>query len=79
MTALLRAASDKNWREVSKLVLHGADPSAVDGQGLTALHYAAFDGSMELARTLLEHGPASLVLCEAPGGETCLWVACANG
>ena len=28
---------------------------AVDDQGLTALHYAAIDGNLELARTLIEH------------------------
>ena len=50
MTALLRAASDNNWREVRKLILGGSDPSVADGQGLTALHYAAFDhGGANLA------------------------------
>ncbi len=78
MTALLRAACARNWREVRKLILDGADPSAADCQGLTALHYAAFDGSTKLAQTLLEHGPARLVFCEAPDGETSLWVACAK-
>ncbi len=62
-----------------RLVLGGADPSAADGQGFTVLHYAAIDGSPELVRTLLEHGPAHLVLCEALDGETSLWFACANG
>jgi ankyrin repeat protein len=66
MTALLRAASGLKWREVRKLILSGADPSGVDGQGLTVLHYTAFYGSAELARTLIEHGPAGLALREAP-------------
>ena len=79
MTALLRAASGNNWKEVRKLMLGGADPCVVDGQGLTAMHYAAFDGNMELAQTLLELGPAGLVFCEAAGGETCLYIACENG
>ena len=48
MPALLRAASDQNWREVRTLILSGADLSVADGQGLTALHYAAFYGSAEL-------------------------------
>ena len=79
MTALLRAASDQNWREVRKLILGGADPSVADGQGLTALDYAAFLGSSKLARTLIEHGPAGLVLGEAPDGRTSLFVACGRG
>ena len=61
MTALLRAASEGKWREVKKLVLGGADPSVADGQGMTALHYAAILGSTELAQTLIEHGPAGLI------------------
>ena len=76
MTALLRAASDNNWREVRKLILGGADPSVADGQGLTALHYAAFyHGGAKLARTLIEHGPAGLVLGESSGGLTSLILA----
>ncbi len=79
MTALLRAASDQNWREVRKLILGGADPIVADGQGLTALHYAAFYDSVELAQILIQHGPARLVLCEAPDGETSLRLACEMG
>ncbi len=68
MTILLRAASNNNWREVKKLILAGADPSVADDQGLTALHYAAICGNMELARVLIDDGPAGLVYCEAPSG-----------
>ncbi len=77
MTALLRAASDQKLRVVRKLMLGGADPTVSDGQGQTALHYAAFYGSVELAQTLIQHGQAWIVLCEAPGGETkaCTWPA----
>jgi ankyrin repeat protein len=49
MTALLRAASDNNRREAVTLILSGADPSVADGQGLTALHYAEYDGRVEFA------------------------------
>ena len=76
MTALLQAAANNDRIKVKELIRSGSDPSAADGQGLTALHYAAIDGNTKLARILLEHGPAGLVLCEAPGGETSLWCAC---
>jgi espin len=76
MTALLRAASANNWKEARKLVLSGADPSVADDQGLTALHYAAFYGSSALAQTLIDHGPAGIVFCEAPRGGTSLHLAC---
>ena len=33
MTALLRAASGNNWKEVRRLMLCGADPSVADSQG----------------------------------------------
>jgi hypothetical protein len=49
MTAQLRAVSYHNWREVKNLILGGADPLVTDGKGLTALHYAAFYGSVGLA------------------------------
>ena len=62
-----------------KLIFGGADLSVVDGQGLTVLHYAAYFGNTELARTLIEHESAGLVLCEAPGGETSLCLACQSG
>ena len=79
ITALLRAASNIDRREVKKLILDGADPSVADGQGLTALHYAAILGSRDLAGTLIEHGPAELVYREAPDEKTCLFLACAAG
>ncbi len=43
------------------------------------LHYAAYNGNKELARVLVQDGPARLVLPEAAGGETSLFVACARG
>ena len=79
MTALLRAASDQNRRDVMRLLKDGADPSVADAQGLRALDHAAFYGRTKLAQTLIEHGPAGLVFCESPGGETSLWIACAYG
>ncbi len=78
MTALLRAASAENCREVRKLILGGADPMVADCQGMTALHYAAHFGNTELVRTLIEHGPGGLLFCDAPGGETSLFIACAE-
>ena len=62
-----------------KFILDGEDPRFVDDQGLTALHYAAINGSEELARILVKHGPAGFIIQEAPGGVTSLWVACLHG
>jgi ankyrin repeat protein len=79
MTDILRAAANEIWREVKKLINGEAHLRVADGQGLTALHYAAFFGNMQLARILIEYGPAGLVFCEIPGGETSLHLACLNG
>jgi ankyrin repeat protein len=79
MTALLRAAYKMDWREVRKLIRGGADLNAKDDQGLTALHYAASFGSVELTRTLIEHGAAELAFHETPEGENSLAVACERG
>jgi hypothetical protein len=78
MTALLQAACVQNWREVRRLILDGADPSVSDGQGLMALHYAAFLGSKELTLTLIEHWPAWLFFCEIQDGTTSLHLSSAR-
>ena len=49
---------DNNWREVRPLVHNGAYPSVAEDQGLTAMHYIAVHGRVEVAQTLIEHGPA---------------------
>jgi ankyrin repeat protein len=38
------------------LVKEGADVVRYDGEGLTALHYAAYYGNVEIVRVLLELG-----------------------
>ena len=53
---LLRAASMGSPRAVEVLLRLGADPDAADQHGRTALHIAAEEGNVELARLLVYHG-----------------------
>jgi uncharacterized protein len=51
------AAANENSTELVHLLLEaGADPSARQGGGFTALHAAAQSGDAAMARDLLEHG-----------------------
>lgn len=49
------AAMRAQWDEVRELIDRGADVNAAQGDGMTALHWAARNGSLEVARLLLEH------------------------
>ena len=54
--ALLEAARKGDAPAVQKLLQQGADPNAAQGDGLTALHFAAQTGSLEVTRVLLAGG-----------------------
>jgi uncharacterized protein len=54
----------------------GVDVNATDRQGWTALHYAAQDYRVEIARQLLEHG--AQVNARDAHGNTPLWRAVFN-
>jgi ankyrin repeat protein len=51
--ALLDAARRGDIAAVKSLIKQGADPNAAQGDGLTALHLAAQQGNLEIAKALL--------------------------
>ena len=52
-----RAGSADAYAMVKALLEgHKADPNRPDGRGVTALHYAAFNGDLAVVDLLLEHG-----------------------
>jgi uncharacterized protein len=66
------------WRDnkerVEKLLAHGADVSAVDADGDTALHGAAKSGNVEILRLLLDKG-ANPNATNRQGGTPLMWTA----
>ena len=76
--AVADAASRGDVKDVSALVAKGADVNAPQGDGMTALHWAAMNGSTELAALLLQAGanpnPSTRV-----GGYTPLLLAAKQG
>jgi ankyrin repeat protein len=66
------------WRDnkerVEELLAHGADVSAVDADGDTALHGAAKSGNVEIMRLLLDKG-ANPNATNRQGGTPLMWVA----
>ena len=66
------------WRDnkerVEKLLAHGADVSAVDADGDTALHGAAKSGNVEIMKLLLDKG-ANPNATNNQGGTPLMWTA----
>jgi ankyrin repeat protein len=66
------------WRDnsarVEKLLAHGADVNAHDGDGDTALHGAAQTGNVEIMKRLLEKG-ADPNVKNKEGGTPLMWAA----
>ena len=66
------------WRDdkqrVEQLLAHGADVSAVDADGDTALHGAAKSGNVEIIRLLLDKG-ANPNATNRQGGTPLMWTA----
>jgi len=76
--SLLDAARDGDTDTVRLLLKSGADVSAAQGDGMTALHWAATQGDAELA-TLLLYAGANMQATTRLGGYTPLLLAAKAG
>ena len=72
------AAQNKNAVAVKKLLKEGADVNAAQGDGMTALHWAALNGDAEIAQMLLYAG-ANVGAKTRLGGYTPLHLAAQVG
>ena len=72
------AAQAKDTATIRKLIKEGGDVNAAQGDGMTALHYAALNGDAELAQTLLYAG-ANVGAKTRIGGYTPLHLAAQVG
>jgi ankyrin repeat protein len=72
------AAQSKNAAAVKKLLKEGADVNAAQGDGMTALHWAALNGDAEMASMLLYAG-ANVGARTRIGGYTPLHLAAQIG
>ena len=74
---LLAAARAGNGAVVRALLGQGADPDTAEGDGATALHWAAYWNDAETVEALLQKGARAEVSNDL--GVTPLWLACENG
>ena len=77
-SAIAEAAQSKDAAAVKKLLKEGADVNAAQGDGMTALHWAALNGDAELASMLLYAG-ANVGAKTRIGGYTPLHLAAQIG
>lgn len=77
-TPLADAAMRGDLDAVRELLKQGADVNAAHGDGMTALHWAADHGNVEMAR-ILAYAGAELDALTRVGGHTPLHVATASG
>ncbi len=77
-TALVDAAKHGNKDAVRRLLKDGADVNTGFGDGMTALHWAAQAGDVELATLLLRAG-ANVMATTRVGGYTPLLIASISG
>lgn len=73
---LSEAAKSGNADEVVTLVKQGAAVNATEGDGSTALHWAAYKDSLAIADRLIRAGAKANVTNDL--GATPLWAACMN-
>jgi ankyrin repeat protein len=77
-TRLSEAAMQGNSDEVRSLLKQKVDVDAAQGDGTTALHWAAFRDELEMVKLLLAAG-ANVKAATREGGITPLFMACTNG
>ncbi len=77
-SAIVDAAMQGDRATVERLLQAGSDVNAVQGDGMTALHWAAWHGQAELARAILAHG-ANVRAATELGGYTPLHLAAETG
>ena len=72
------AVQNDDQAAVTALLKQKADVNAAQGDGTTALHWAAFNDNLDLAKTLLAAG-ANVKATTRDGAITPLMMACRNG
>src|SRR5262249_45698388 len=77
-TRVADAARQGNRELVRTLLKQAADVNAAQGDGMTALHWAASKDDTEMAQLLLNAG-ANVGATTRLGGITPLWLAAQNG
>src|SRR6476659_9151120 len=77
-TPIADAARARDRDAVQKLLRGGADVNAAQGDGMTALHWAALNGDVELSEILLRAG-ATVAARTRLGGYTALALAAEAG
>src|SRR5437867_11425172 len=75
---LAEAARRADVEAVRSLLKQKVDVSAAQGDGMTALHWAAVNDDLEVARLLIEAG-ADVKATTRIGAQTPLFLACTNG
>src|SRR5437868_5356242 len=77
-TRLADAAMRGDKDAVRSLLKQKVDVNASQGDGATALHWAAYQDNLEMAQMLLQAG-ASVKAATREGAITPLFMACTNG
>jgi ankyrin repeat protein len=77
-TRLSEAAMQGNSDEIRSMLKQKVDVDAAQGDGTTALHWAAFRDDLEMVKLLLAAG-ANVKAATREGGITPLFMACTNG
>lgn len=65
--------------EATRRIVAGESVMAVDEQGFTALHQAAYFGSTKCVEFLIKHATPELLTKQLPTGQDCLDLACQKG